>query len=211
MSLINLDSIGPRQDAEQVLGQRITAVEERALTHVDTQRASNMSNFGQILDRVLSAQEQSGIRPPSSSNLLSINPHLNLKVISLAHPGASLTFQDGALQIKQPEPTLDHLPIHAPQLIVRQLAQLGRQDMSAAFSFAGRKEEGLAAPFGSSIAPSGLAGLLMGRGVPAVISDLNGKGLQSLLAARWQTKAVNANRSSDPIDQAISHWDKLGI
>lgn len=210
MSLSNFDSIGRKQDAEQVLGRRMTAVEERALTHIETRGPSHRLNFGQILDRVLSAQEQSGIRPPSSSNLLSINPHLNLKVISLAHPGASLIFQDGALQIKQPEPSLDHLPVHAPQLAVRQLAQLGRHDLSAAFSFAGRREEVLDSPFGASVAPNGLAGVLMGRGVPAVVSDLSAKGLQSLLAARWQAQAVDPSRSGDPLDQAITHWDKLG-
>ena len=211
MPLINPDSIGRTLDAENALGRRITAVEERALGELDTRRASHKPNFAMILDRVLEAQAQSGIRPPSSTNLLSINPHLNLKVISLAHPGASLSLKDGALEIKQPDATLDHLPVHAPEFAVRQLAQLGRQDMSAAFAFAGRNQEALESPFGSSVAPSGLAGVLMGRGVPAVISDLNAKGLQSLLAARWQTRAVDGTRNSDALDQAITHWDKLGV
>ncbi|MGE3727532.1 MAG: hypothetical protein AB7I41_18375 [Candidatus Sericytochromatia bacterium] len=155
------------------------------------------------------------LRPPQGSvanqsqdneSLLTINPNLNLKLITRLHPGASLVHDQGRTRLE-----IADAPPKAPELMVSdqnvmQWAQFQTPKPPEALHnqpvFQAQSPD---LAFGRTLAPSGLSALFMGQGV-ARGRSLAPESLNRLLQGRIPPPPVDANTDAERLANDLSHW-----
>ncbi len=154
------------------------------------------------------------LRPPQGSvanqsqdqeSLLTINPNLNLKLITRLHPGASLVHDQGRTRLeiaeappKAPEQQVsDQNVMQWAQFQTPKPIEMSQQPVISAQS------PDLA--FGQTLAPSGLSALFMGQGV-ARGRSLAPESLNRLLQGRIPPPPVEASEEATRLANDFSHW-----
>lgn len=212
MSLVSSAAFQNLQDAESISGRKLTSQEAQAIRHLQRRHwAPHTLNFQQVLETLLNEQKQNGQRTPDNPTLLSVNPHMNLRVMQQAHPGAQLVFEDGNFSLKLPAPQLAQQVAQHPlaSQAVQASPTAGQLSLAMGQAYAGHKEEALVSPFGKSVAPSSSSAPWLSGAVSAVTGDLKPDSLQALLAPRWQTLPIASSTQAPQVNPDISHWDKL--
>ncbi|MBT9545552.1 MAG: hypothetical protein IV090_09205 [Candidatus Sericytochromatia bacterium] len=154
------------------------------------------------------------LRPPQGSvanqsqdqeSLLTINPNLNLKLITRLHPGASLVHDQGRTRLE-----IADAPLKAPELQVsdQNVMQWAQFQTPKPIEMSQQPVISAQSPdlaFGQTLAPSGLSALFMGQGV-ARGRSLAPESLNRLLQGRIPPPPVEASKEATRLANDFSHW-----
>jgi hypothetical protein len=154
------------------------------------------------------------LRPPQGSlanqsqdqeSLLTINPNLNLKLITRLHPGASLVHDQGRTRLEIAE-----APPKAPEQQVsdQNVMQWAQFQTSKPVEIQQQPVISAQSPdlaFGQTLAPSSMSALFMGQSV-ARGQSLAPESLSRLLQGRIPPPPVDASEEAKRLANEFSHW-----
>lgn len=148
-----------------------------------------------------SGQQQS----QDSESLLTINPNLNLKLITRLHPGASLVHDQGRTRLE-----IADAPPKAPELQVSDQNVMQWAQFQWPKPIEMRQQPVISAQspdlaFGQTLAPSSMSALFMGQGV-ARGQSLAPESLNRLLQGRIPPPPVDASEEATRLANEFSHW-----
>lgn len=155
------------------------------------------------------------LRPPQGSSLaqsqdneslLTLNPNLNLKLISRLHPGATLVHENGRTRLELAEPQPKPAVQQVSDQNVMQWAQLQiPKSPEPLHSQPVLQAQSADLAFGQTVAPSHFSALLMGQGV-AHTRSLAPDSLNRLLQGRIPPPPVEQSPNADQTGNDFSHW-----
>lgn len=163
-------------------------------------------SFQQALQQVLNPPRRR-LHPQTlaeTAQLLSINPNLNLKLISSLHPGAALVMENGHTRLEIPIPQLDQPGLQAHSSAVRQATLLDDFDRDP-LRLQAVNDDGQKSAFGKVLASTGLAAVLMGEGVQRS-RTVTPESLSWLLNGAVPALPVDAAQKVSRAANDYSHW-----
>lgn len=148
-----------------------------------------------------SAQQQS----QDSEALLTINPNLNLKLITRLHPGTSLVNDNGRTRLEIADAPSKPAELQVSDQNVMQWAHFQAPKPVEWLQQPVLSAQSPDLAFGQTLAPSGMSALLMGQGV-AHSRSLAPESLNRLLQGRIPPPPVDANADAERLANDFSHW-----
>lgn len=200
--------LSPQRRSQLALGGGVDGVGGVARRHnAGSQNAG--ASFQHALNYFLNPPRRARSPQRSQAELLTVNPHLNLRLVTALHPGASVVSENGQARLEIPLPQLDQPGLQAHSEAIRQATGLDRlqkqQDPNPTQGV--QAEEGLEVAFGKVVVSSGLAASLMGQGIRHSAS-VQSSSLAYLLQDRVPAKPADPSPSSS---KANLHFTNLDI
>ncbi|PIQ25003.1 hypothetical protein COW36_16250 [bacterium (Candidatus Blackallbacteria) CG17_big_fil_post_rev_8_21_14_2_50_48_46] len=145
---------------------------------------------------------------PDNATLLTLNPHLNLKLIQSLHPETRLVKDQGHLRIEIPVTPQKSEQAQSTDQNLIQAVQLNSPLFSVPPQLAPQNPAPRETAFGRVVAPGSLQSLLAGQNTGAQESLLVSQSLSRLLQGQVPPAPLEAREKMHSPFNAYSHWQE---